>query len=332
MTIPVDTTNNGVSTMEVQRTPAYTILRIKRKRDEEVPDVLVAEPSTKKGSKRRKSALDVFQYAETVDASMWKDVERQQELKDRISALSNGSAPPASSSPQKSSIPPEATPMTRNVSSTTNGPARQYRVVVQDEKPKGKRDRFAQTPPKVLSSKDLSLSSSSGFRVYDAVLESDEPKGGETGIDDPEMEKFQSLLKDYLTVSESNNSLPPSRPLSTPSSSLASIPMSASSTSISDEYVYDVFYHRPTTLSQWTESGNMGTLVGLPSMLFDDDYEIDSESEEEDEADEDSNAEDFYANDYPDEEQSSEEEHYGSDGSDSEEEDFFTDERFVADE
>ncbi len=67
-------------------------------------------------------------------------------------------------------------------------------------------------------------------------------------------------------------------------------------------------------------------------MLFDDDYELDSESEEEDEADEDSNgtsylslykkiilnyylyitsAEDFYGNDYPDDEESSED----SDGS-----------------
>jgi len=258
----------------------------------------------------------------------------QQVLKDRISALSNSDVPPTSSSPQKPAMSPESAPMTRNVSTATNGPARQYRVILQDEKPKGKRDRFAQAPPKVLSSKDLPLTSSASFRVYDAVLESDEPKDANMSNDDPEMEKFQSLLKDYLSVSESANALPPSqsRSLLTPSLSLASIPASVSSTSIADDYVYDVFYHRPTTVSQWTESENMGTIVGLPSMLFDDDYELDSESEEEDEADEDSNAEDFYGNDYPDDEESSED----SDGSDmfhenSEDEDFFADERFVPD-
>ncbi len=66
--------------------------------------------------------------------------------KDRISALSNSDVPPTSSSPQKPAMSPEAAPMTRNGSTATNGPARQYRVILQDEKPKGKSDRFAQAP------------------------------------------------------------------------------------------------------------------------------------------------------------------------------------------
>ena len=77
---------------------SYTILRIKRKRDEEVPGVLgkfgstrsgfrfwvlnvhtlnaplqyiVIDSAAKKDSKRRKAGLDVFQFAETVSESAW---------------------------------------------------------------------------------------------------------------------------------------------------------------------------------------------------------------------------------------------------------------------
>ena len=35
---------------------------------------------------------------------------------------------------------------------------------------------------------------------------------------------------------------------------------SATSTSQSDDYVWDVFYHRPATLSDWNEVANVGTL------------------------------------------------------------------------
>jgi len=74
----------------------------------------------------------------------------------------------------------------------------------------------------------------------------------------------------------------------------------------SDDYVWDVFYHRPTTLSEWNAAANVGTLTGLPPSITDP-YDSDSDSEAEDEADEDSNAEEYYKNDYPDEEEDSEE-------------------------
>lgn len=35
------------------------------------------------------------------------------------------------------------------------------------------------------------------------------------------------------------------------------------STSKSDDYVWDVFYHRPATLSEWNEAANVGTLCVL---------------------------------------------------------------------
>jgi len=39
----------------------------------------------------------------------------------------------------------------------------------------------------------------------------------------------------------------------------------ANLTSKSDDYVWDVFYHRPATLSEWNEAANVGTLcVSMP--------------------------------------------------------------------
>lgn len=77
--------------------------------------------------------------------------------------------------------------------------------------------------------------------------------------------------------------------------------------SIDDDYVWDVFYHRPATLSEWNDVSNVGTVyveafsvfiictyleacsTGLPAS-FGDTYDSASDSEEElDEADEDSN-------------------------------------------
>jgi len=64
------------------------------------------------------------------------------------------------------------------------------------------------------------------------------------------------------------------------------------------------FYRRPATLNEWVAAANVGTLTGLPPSLTDP-YDSDTDSEEEDEADEDSNAEEYYKNDYPDDEEDS---------------------------
>ncbi|KAI0056405.1 hypothetical protein BV25DRAFT_1872792 [Artomyces pyxidatus] len=78
---------------------------------------------------------------------------------------------------------------------------------------------------------------------------------------------------------------------------------SAEPASPDPDYVWDVFYHRAGLLNEYDGITNVATLTGLPAS-FADPYMSDSESEEEDEADEDSNAEEYYKNDYPDEESS----------------------------
>jgi hypothetical protein len=71
-----------------------------------------------------------------------------------------------------------------------------------------------------------------------------------------------------------------------------------------------VFYHRPTTLSEWNQVANIGTLTGLPTISNDSD-DSSSESEEGDSEDEDSNAEEYYKNDYPDEDTSDDDDESG---------------------
>ncbi|EJC98057.1 uncharacterized protein FOMMEDRAFT_171420, partial [Fomitiporia mediterranea MF3/22] len=302
----MDATSKNLSASSSQED--FTIIRIKRKRSEDVPDVLVVD---KKGSKRRKSGLNVFQFAETVDEATWRRIE-QEELRNRISSLSK-SGPKTG---QKRKEPTSPVALSRQTSSQTNGTARQYRVVTQETPPK-RPSRFYPTPPKVLSSKAVDKARSK-IRIYDAELASDE--AGTTV--DPEMEKFQTLLQDYLKVHDDIPSNAEERRTEGASNTRTQV-----TPSTPGDYVYDIFYQRPSTLSERADLANMATLTGLPP-AFDEDEDFGSESEVEDEADEDSNAEDFYKNDYPDEESSASQ----SEGSDLYSEDEFHEPtRFEAD-
>ena len=60
------------------------------------------------------------------------------------------------------------------------------------------------------------------------------------------------------------------------------------SSKAADDYVYDIFVHRTSTVPEWAQTGNVATITGLP-LDSDDEYDTDSESEIGDEADEDSN-------------------------------------------
>jgi len=137
--------------------------------------------------------------------------------------------------------------------------------------------------------------------MYDAILDSSEVNQSAL---DSEMEKFLPMLQDYLNINRID-----APGISSQSTASSSEPTMNSGTQ--DDYVWDIFYRRPATLSEWNSVANVATLSGLPPTASDV-YDSDSdESEPEDEADEDSNAEEYYKNDYPDEEESDD-----SDGSD----------------
>ncbi|KAF8552758.1 hypothetical protein OG21DRAFT_1339009 [Imleria badia] len=271
--------------------PAYTILRIKRKRTEEPLDALVVESRFRR--KKTRAGVDVFQFAQTVEDEAWEDGALRQNIQSQISRLAQDS--------NESTRAPTPPGRETRPARMDNG-ARRYAVKVTGDGQAPRAKRRPTSPyvpphlcspspyltacgvflsPKVISSKDISRND---FRMYDAVLED---QGLALPPMDPEMEKFLPMLQDYLTLQESGG-------ISNTNTYAAAA-----------DYVWDVFYRRPYSLSEWNSFAvNYGTVTGLPPSVEDEDLSDNSDSEEEDEADEDSNAEEYYKNDYPDEEDS----------------------------
>ncbi|EMD39681.1 hypothetical protein CERSUDRAFT_103673 [Gelatoporia subvermispora B] len=301
----------------------YTIVRIKRKRTEEPLEALVLDKSRRK----RTRGARIFQFAETVEPGAWEDEEKKKELESRISTLASQSAQsstsaaspitPATSTEPVAASPPPATPQS-TLQPSQDGPARHYKILpAAGSTPEASRRRHSTAPPKVWSQKELEAAQKarSAFTLYDAVLS---PPSGDRRVargapEDEEMAKFLPLLQEYLKVSD----IPP------PSSSSNSILAPSVSGNVSDgedgDYVYDVFYQRPTTFEELylptSGSGNIGTLTSLPEELSWM-YDLDEESEPGDDEDEDSNAEEYYKNDYPEEEDDDFWSDGGSEGSD----------------
>ncbi|KAJ6466386.1 hypothetical protein C8R45DRAFT_839220 [Mycena sanguinolenta] len=260
---------------------SYTILRIKRKRNEEPLDALGML------SKKSRGGVGVFEFAQTVEHDAWEDDRRKRDIEDQISRLARERA--------STTLDPRSSPNARaSPSAPKDDPLRRYKIIAHEEEVPVRR-RLPSSPPKVVSAKDvLPKVKDTGFKLYDAVLSADKS----TTVGDEEMEKFMPMLSEYLKLNDISAS-------TSTSSVVETLPPSESS-SASEDYVWDVFYHRPATLTEWNEAANVGTLTGLPPSITGP-YDSASDSEEEDEADEDSNAEEYYKNDYPDEEDSSEE-------------------------
>ncbi|KAF7299314.1 hypothetical protein MIND_00880400 [Mycena indigotica] len=273
--------------------PSYTILRIKRKRNEEPLDALVVESRRKKKSRGGAAGLGVgagvFQFAQTVENDAWDDERKKRDIEDQVSRLAAAEATTPAVAAQSKALP-RGPPSPTVAKEDTQ---RRYKVIMQEQPERPLKRRFPSSPPKVLSAKDLEAAKpkDTGFTLYDAVLSGD--KSASMGNDD-ELDKFLPMLSDYLNIND------------------ITVPSDLSSSTSSDDYVWDVFYHRAATLSEWNAAANVGTLTGLPPSVTDP-YDSASDSEEEDEADEDSNAEEYYKNDYPDEEDSSEEERSSDD-------------------
>ncbi|GJJ09793.1 hypothetical protein Clacol_004017 [Clathrus columnatus] len=142
------------------------------------------------------------------------------------------------------------------------------------------------TNPKVASEQTLptSKSSSDNLTMYDAVLETRKRRNIDDEPVDPEIEKFIPMLTEYLRLSDQ-----PANIISETSNG-------------ANEYVWDVFYHRPVT-NGWSMPANIATISGVPNIGMDDsDSGSDSPGDDDDE---DSNTEDFYRNDYPEEDEES---------------------------
>ncbi|KAI0718230.1 hypothetical protein C8T65DRAFT_639427 [Cerioporus squamosus] len=294
------------SVLQQQQQP-YAILRIKRKRNEEPLDALVVDSAPSR--KRSRGGVNVFQYAGTVEQAAWNDEQQKKELERRLAGLSRESAqkkreempppiaaaavvPSPSTSPAK---PPHMSPTLSPKRTKYQPPSKTYTILRQEQEeadPYARR-RHANAPPKVWSLKDLEAAKRAAqVKMFEAVPSAPggNPEPTET---DAEIEKFLPMLKDYLNVSE----LAPPSP---------AVKAEQDGDRMEDDYVYDVFYHRPATLRELHGPGsasNIAKLTGLPpelSGLWGEDDDSDEEYDDED--DEDSNAEDWHTNDYPDEE------------------------------
>lgn len=243
--------------------------------------------------KRSRKGLNVFQFAQTVEEDTWEDEKRRKDLQEQISILAKAKAAEA---PPAASLAAEGKPPSPVVPRPQKGdPSRRYTIVKQEE-PGNDKPRLPTAPPKVVSHKDVPPKAAD-FKMYDAIL-----AGGEkipSPSFDSDMEKFMPMLTDYLKI---HDMTPPGSPsMKKTVSSSSALPAEGKS---DDDYVWDVFYHRPANLSEWNAVANVGTLTGLPPSV-NDPNDSDSDSEPEDEADEDSNDEEYYKNEYPDEEESS---------------------------
>ncbi|KAI6042622.1 hypothetical protein EDC04DRAFT_2657488 [Pisolithus marmoratus] len=209
--------------------PSYTILRIKRKRTDEPLDALVVESRSRR-KKSRGGGLDVFQFAQTVEADAWDDARARQNLQSRISKLAD-SCGNGQASPVREVRPPGA-------GRPVEDGNRRYTVQAAEEDPRVPSRRRPTSPPKVISAKDALQND---FKMYDAV-----PAGQETAMQplDPEMDKFLPMLQDYLRLSEVGSSFKGERVAP-----------------VKGDYVWDVFYRRPYSLDEWQSlAANVGTL------------------------------------------------------------------------
>ncbi|KIM43232.1 hypothetical protein M413DRAFT_444040 [Hebeloma cylindrosporum] len=278
-------------------TEPFTILRIKRKRNEEPLDALVIESRVRR--KKSRGGIGLFQYAQTVEDDSWDDA-RRRDIQEKISRLAVETSALAEqlkpAAPLEADVPPSPVSRIKKDEAMT----RRY-TIVDNEEPTESTRRLPTAPPKVLSAKDLEKNQPTrDFKMYDAVPTIEEPLPVDNS---EEMDKFLPMLNSYLRI---HNIDPNDNSASTPGGIYGSAGANVPSNSSSDDYVWDVFYHRPATLSEWNEVANIGTVTGLPPS-FGDGYDSMSDSDEEfDEADEDSNAEEYYKNDYPEEENSDE--------------------------
>ncbi|KIJ46347.1 hypothetical protein M422DRAFT_778398 [Sphaerobolus stellatus SS14] len=224
-------------------------------------------------SRRKKSrgVSGFFQFAGTVEQeSFWEDPDTHRDLKERISTLENDDVTGAQVQVDKGKRP------AREI------PARRYTIV---QKPS---DKTLSTVPEAEASASSTVED---YTMYDAVL--DDARNEDETVD-PEMEKFLPMLKAYLTMNDEP----------------ANIINSSSSAVAETEYVYDLFYHRPSVANWAAAATNIATVSGLPTTGKESD---DEDSEPGDSDDEDSNTEDFYRNDYPDEDPDSDNSHHLSD-------------------
>ncbi|KAF9954876.1 hypothetical protein BGZ72_004190 [Mortierella alpina] len=313
---------------------AFTILRIKRKRNEEPLDTLVVQEQLDKlaGKKQRKTEDEaqreiqnamagdialpkpppaVFRLATTVNKASFKDPTQSIQLRDRIASLAETPRPRSRLSERHQPEFEERVHERRGeLAQAKQKEARsaRYRVI---NKNRSGLSSAEKKPPQVKSSVEVEAEAALDmFKVYDAVKE-EEPKTkkqiADEALESDIMCNFLPMVREYLTISDKVSDPKISlKNQGARSSAASSARGDQSDYDSEDEYVYDIYY-RDVNADHQQESKHRG--IGSLLWFSDDENNFmnEEDSSEDDYEDSDSNAEDYYQNDYPEDEQSADE-------------------------
>ncbi|KAF9931803.1 hypothetical protein BGZ67_005109 [Mortierella alpina] len=313
---------------------AFTILRIKRKRNEEPLDTLVVQEQLDKlaGKKQKKTEDEaqreiqnaiagdialpkpppaVFRLATTVNKASFKDPTQSIQLRDRITSLAETPRPRSRLSERHQPEFEERVHERRGeLAQAKQKEARsaRYRVI---NKNRSGLSSTEKKPPQVKSSVEVEAEAALDmFKVYDAVKE-DEPKTkkqiADEALESDIMCNFLPMVREYLTISDKVSDPKISlKDQGARSSAASSVRGDQSDYDSEDEYVYDIYY-RDVNADHQQESKHRG--IGSLLWFSDDENNFmnEDDSSDDDYEDSDSNAEDYYQNDYPEDEQSADE-------------------------
>ncbi|KAK3829654.1 MAG: hypothetical protein J3R72DRAFT_264184 [Linnemannia gamsii] len=330
-----------------------TILRIKRRRNEEPLDTLVVQEQLEKmaGKKQKKTEDEtrrekdntaagimsrpkatpaVFRLATTVKKEIFKDATQSSQLREKITRMAESSPRPRSRLMDRHTGNYEERMHERrsDLAEEKRQEARTARYRVINQKRSGLSTPESRLPPKVKSSGEVAAEAElEMFKMYDAVKE-DEPKTKQQLAKEAEEEdimcNFLPMVREYLTISDKKVDPKISVDETAASGRISSMSNrrgdAGGASDSEDEYVYDIYY-RDVNADHTKESQRaIGSLL-----WFSDDennFMNEDDSSDDDYEDSDSNAEDYYQNDYPEDELSEGDHPYELSSDDEDEDDY----------
>jgi len=271
-----------------------TLLRIKRKRNEEPLEALLVDDPKIKVSRTNAAGAKYFRLADTFDTSGFDEIEKTRQLQEKIASKSF-----TTSQKQSASIP--------NSDQVTS--------------PSLCSPRF-----KIISRNDVVLDDDTGFKtsslvhMYDAIKETvpeppildvfDALKNPQAamGIQSDELVcNLLPMIREFLSLKDAGErdldrqkAIGQVESIENPQDETDKWDRvsPANDIGIADDYVYDFYFHDENAIDVLTNT-KVGSLVWVEDdivVLDEDDVESDQNTD-----DVDSNAEDYYGNDYPEE-------------------------------
>ncbi|ORX79073.1 hypothetical protein BCR32DRAFT_294655 [Anaeromyces robustus] len=230
----------------------FTVLRIKRKRNEESPSTLIVNDKDSQRKRIKKEPNRVFKLVDSFDFQTFKEKESSKKLKEHLTNIDI----------EKKSHGLESTKRELMQNKIKESKAARYKVITKNRAMKTGEDEKTDE-----------------YQLYDVVKE-DSLEGLFYGSKKEEelMCNFNKMVKEYLQVSNDNT------------------PSAADNDDSQDNYVYDLYIPVDSDKINENDAANL-IWEELDNDIYD--YNEDDNSSYDSE---DSNAEDYYQNEYPSEE------------------------------